>query len=80
MIIDRMVSGIPNAQSGFDLVFSSTPFPGYHAELERIHEEYGGYWYRLVGLDMEGWLCPAFFKYFDEAPLRIYAQFKPRAS
>jgi hypothetical protein len=23
---------------------------------------------------MEGWLCPALFKYFDAAPMRIYAQ------
>ena len=28
---------------------------------------------------MEGWLCPALFKYFDQAPERIYAQVKPRS-
>jgi hypothetical protein len=27
---------------------------------------------------MEGWLCPALFKYFDAAPPKIYAQFRPR--
>ena len=30
-------------------------------------------------LDMEGWLCPALFKYFDAAPAHIYPQFKQKA-
>ena len=79
-IIDRMVEDIPDAANGFTLVFSATPFPGYQAELERQRAEYGGHWYRVAELDMEGWLCPALFKYFDEAPPRIYAQFKPKAT
>ena len=29
-------------------------------------------------LGMQGWLCPALFKYFDAAPQRIYAQFKSK--
>jgi len=29
---------------------------------------------------MEGWLCPALFKYFEAAPPKIYAQFKPKQS
>jgi hypothetical protein len=28
-------------------------------------------------LDMEGWLCPALFRYFEEAPKALYAQVKP---
>jgi hypothetical protein len=28
--------------------------------------------YRWVGSGMEGWLCPALFKYFAEAPQEIY--------
>jgi len=27
---------------------------------------------------MEGWLCPALFKYFSEAPKHIYVQTKKR--
>jgi hypothetical protein len=27
---------------------------------------------------MEGWLCPALFKYFAEAPQELYAQFEPK--
>ena len=77
-IIDFMVSGIPDAESGFNLLFSAEPFPGHHVEFERRHEEFGGYWYHVAKLDKSGWLCPALFLYFDEAPEQLYAQFKPR--
>nr|WP_323697113.1 DUF6717 family protein [Thiorhodovibrio litoralis] len=39
-------------------------------------KEYDGNWYRSDTLDMEGWLCPALFKYFDKAPKRIFVQVK----
>jgi hypothetical protein len=26
---------------------------------------------------MEGWLCPALFKYFPEAPKKLYAKAEP---
>lgn len=75
-IIDRMVRNIPGAQNGFNLVFSATAFPGHELELERGREEAGGYWYFSQVLAMEGWLCPALFKYFDVAPDVLYAQFQ----
>jgi hypothetical protein len=28
---------------------------------------------------MEGWLCPALFRYFSDAPASLYAQIKARA-
>ena len=79
-IIDRLVEGIPNADQGFSLVFSADPFPGYDAKFEWRREEYGGNWYFNSGLEMEGWLCPALFKYFESPPQELYAQFKPRAT
>lgn len=30
--------------------------------------------YYCEALDMEGWLCPALFKYFEEAPKNLYAK------
>ncbi len=78
-VIDRMVAGIPDAEKGFTLIFSAGPFPGYQAAFERRREEMGGNWYYSADLDMEGWLCPALFKYFDQAPPKIYAQFKAKA-
>jgi hypothetical protein len=77
-IIDRLVQEIPNAESGFTLVFSAQPFPGYQAEFEWRREEFSGNWYYCPALKMEGWLCPALLKYFDAAPKKIYAQFRPK--
>jgi hypothetical protein len=39
------VKDIPDAQKGFRLLFSATPFPGYSLKLEWAREEYGGNWY-----------------------------------
>lgn len=79
-IIDRLVQQIPDAESGFTLVFSAQPFPGFQAEFEWRREEFKGNWYYCPTLKREGWLCPALLKYFDCAPKRIYAQFRPKAS
>jgi hypothetical protein len=76
VIIDEMVKNIPDASHGFTLIFSGGPFPGYNATLEWRREDMRGNWYHCVELDMEGWLCPALFKYFTDAPKKIYAQFK----
>ncbi|MBW4506145.1 MAG: hypothetical protein KME64_06510 [Scytonematopsis contorta HA4267-MV1] len=71
-MIDTLVENIPNADTGFKLIFSQHPFPGYQAELTYSRPEYGGHWYSLQ--DKEGWLCPALFKYFDSAPKKIYCK------
>jgi hypothetical protein len=76
VLIDKMVEHIPNAKAGVTLVFSANPFPGYQHEFERRREEYGGNWYWSPEYRMEGWLCPALFKYFAEAPAKLYVQVK----
>jgi len=73
-MIDDLVKDIPNARSGFRLLFSLVPFPSYQLELTRVKEEYGGYWYRAKNTSAEGWLCPALFKYFETAPEIIYVK------
>ncbi|HEY9848525.1 MAG TPA: DUF6717 family protein [Leptolyngbyaceae cyanobacterium] len=73
-MIDWLVKDIPHAEKGFKLLFSSQPFPGYQAELNWIKEEYGGNWYRWESNQIEGWLCPALFKYYTETPMKIYCQ------
>jgi len=78
-IIERLAQGLPRAELGFTLLFSAGPFPGYHAVLEWRREDMGGNWYYSQELDIEGWLCPALFKYFETAPQRIYAQCKSSA-
>jgi hypothetical protein len=70
-MINRVVANVPNAEKGFRLIFSPTPFPGYAVKLEWRREEYGGNWYFCPQLGIEGWLCPALFKYFDKAPAEL---------
>jgi len=36
-------------------------------------QEHEGVWYRWAD-NGEGWLCPALFLYFPEAPTRLYAK------
>jgi hypothetical protein len=79
VILDRMVEGIPDAESGVTVFFSAGPFPGSQHEFHWRREESGGDWYYSPKFDLEGWLCPALFKYFDEAPQCLYAQVKPKA-
>jgi hypothetical protein len=77
-MIDRLVASIPDEEKGFRLLFSPTPFPGDTVKLEWRREEYGGNWYYAPQLDIEGWLCPALFKYFDKAPRELYGRAEPK--
>lgn len=71
-IINKLVEDIPDADKGFRLLFSAQPFPGHTHTLVWKHREAGGNWYQCPQCQMEGWLCPALFKYFREAPKVIY--------
>ncbi|UJB70300.1 hypothetical protein HRE53_04010 [Acaryochloris sp. 'Moss Beach'] len=73
-MIDRLVIDIPEADQGFKLIFAQTPFPGYQAQLEWLRPEFGGHWYRWSAEKMDGWLCPALFKYFADAPPQLFCQ------
>lgn len=79
-MIDRLVEAIPDAESGFRLLFSPSPFPGYTIRLEWRRLEYEGNWYYCPAMDLEGWLCPALFKYFEVAPPELYARAMPKGS
>ena len=73
-MIEILVQDIPDASQGFALIFSVHPFPGYQAELLWMREEYEGHWYCWKEQGIEGWLCPALFKYFDAAPPKIFCK------
>ena len=77
-MIDQMVEGIPNAESGFRLLFSPRPFPGHTHKLTLSRSDQGGAWYYSEEHDKEGWLCPALFKYYHEAPEAIYVKAEPK--
>lgn len=74
--IDDMLDALSSGGTKINLVFSSNPFPGFDITMTRLHEEMGGYWFKCEELNMNGWLCPAMFKYFEDAPEKIYAKFK----
>jgi len=79
LILDRMTEHIPGAERGVTIIFSAIPFPGHQHELDWVREELSGNVYRSNALDMEGWLCPALFEYFESAPRKIFVQVKPKA-
>ena len=77
-LIDTAIEqlGIENADDGFLMLFSATPFPGGDLHLTWVREETGGNVYRWGEHDLEGWLCPALLKYFDMAPKELWVQLK----
>ena len=73
-MITQLTASIPDAHKGFRLIFSTQPFPGFMAKLEWRREEMGGNWYFCEQMGIEGWLCPALFKYFNKAPPALYGK------
>ena len=79
-IIDLLVEkkGLTSPEKGFRLIFSAGEFPRYDARFDWVRQGEGGNWYRSKDFDLEGWLCPALFKYFKKAPKEIYAKAEAR--
>jgi len=63
------------AKSGFRLSFSNKAFPGFESELVLNRLEAGGAHYDEVNTNEQGWLCPALFLYYKEAPEAIFARY-----
>jgi hypothetical protein len=79
-MIDHLVKDIPQARRGFRLLFSASAFPGCRQRLSWRREEMGGNWYASDDPPMEGWLCPALFRYFDRAPAELYVKAEQKQS
>ena len=79
-MINRFTADISDADKGFRLIFSPTPFPGHTIKLQWRRPESGGNWYFCEQLGIEGWLCPALFKYFDKAPVELFAKAESKNS
>ncbi len=77
-VLDLLVQDIPDARDGFLLLFSASPFVGFQQSFTWKRAENDGNWYGLDGSPLEGWLCPALFRYFAEAPAKLYARVEPR--
>jgi hypothetical protein len=79
-ILDVLTEHIPEAATGFKIIFSARPFPGYTARFVWTRAEYGGNWYLWPERKMEGWLCPALLKYFESPPKEIFVQASAKSS
>lgn len=71
-LIDKATKSIPNAENEFILIFSKDYFPDTDLCLEWQRSDNAGNWYYSKEFDTEGWLCPALFKYFTDAPKNLY--------
>lgn len=69
-----LAAGIAHPETGFKMIFSAGEFPGHQVVGDWVAEGDGGNWYKIRGTEQEGWLCPALFKYFKEAPKTIYVK------
>ena len=76
-MIDVLVQDIPDADQGFRLLFSARSFPGYQKELKWLRGDSGGNFYAFDDPPMEGWICPAMFQYYSEAPKSLYVKSEP---
>ncbi len=79
-ILDVATAHIPDAHKGFIAVFSAGYFPDAEIELDWVEEKGSGNVYRWPEKNMEGWLCPALFKYFDQTPAKLYIHLKAAVS
>lgn len=79
-MIDVLVEDIPNAGQGFRLTFSAQPFPEYDKKLTWLRGDMQGNYYQLDDPPMQGWICPAMFKYYEKAPPELYVKADPLPS
>jgi hypothetical protein len=85
LVIDDLARGLPGAfEHGIQFTFSGLgPFPGCRHALEFVSTgspddadgRWSGCWYRIGARCF--WLCPALFRYFNEAPDRIWLRVAP---
>jgi len=82
-MIDLITADFLNAPDGFKLMFADREFPveegSRSARLAFFEAEMGGAWYvgKFEGQHLEGWLCPALMKYFDEPPMHLFIAASP---
>jgi hypothetical protein len=77
-MIDLLVKDIPESKDGFRLTFAANPFPGFQKKLTWLRGDSGGNYYKLDDPPMEGWICPAMFRYYKSAPQALYIKAEPR--
>ena len=77
-MIDVLVKDIPDSKDGFRLTFAANPFPGFQKKLTWLRGDSGGNYYKLDDPPLEGWICPAMFRYYKTAPPALYVKAEPK--
>ena len=76
-VLGVLASRVPGCEERFTLLFSDQPFPGAQTSIRRLRPDFGGTWYACDDLNgAEGWLCPALYKYYPQAPERLHLQIR----
>ena len=73
-MLDALVKDVPAADKGFRLLFSANAFPGYQKKLTWLRGDSSGNFYALDNPPMEGWICPAMFRYYTKPPKELYVR------
>ncbi len=73
-MINALVAEIPNADKGFRLTFSARSFPGFQKKLTWLRGDMDGNYYKTDDPPMEGWICPAMFRYYDQPPAELFVR------
>ena len=72
---------IPNAERGFALTFSGSPFEGHDVRLAWQRRDPSGsgnrYAGKVGGSRQDCWLCPALLLYFPTPPQEIFVRAEP---
>jgi len=77
-MIDYLARDIPGVANGFRTLFPAQPFPGYQKKLTWLRGDVGGNYYRMEEPAMEGWTCPAIFRYYAKAPRELFVKAEPK--
>ncbi len=86
LVREPFVMGIPEiietlllkkglSEYNFSVLFSSSGFPEPDIILQKETAEAGGNWYNSKELNLRGWLCPALYLYYKQAPKNLYIKF-----
>jgi hypothetical protein len=78
-MIDHLVKDISGAKNGFALFFSDKPIKDFQMsftlqESGIAFENEVGATYTCDQLNIDGWLCPALFCYFEAPPKKLYVR------
>jgi hypothetical protein len=73
-MIDLLVKETPDSKNGFRLLFSARPFPGHQKKLTWLRGDSKGNYYKLDEPPMEGWICPAMFRFYKTPPPVLYVK------